>query len=257
MSVKFENADFPNDELELILEEASPDDFIDQPSDRPKRHVVDENGNVDAYDPPVAQNTHDIIIERDDNQNTSVDLDNETPIVDPIIVDRTMKMSIVPTTYPIDVFKKSQTTTVQQNIAKSTQDLIESNSVERPVLQRQKFKNGSWQVTCVDQFTRDWLTQVATEWIIDGMAVKAISVDELQQLMVYEFWIEGSLTKQRMVLNRIRKRNSGLKTNKWQLKRSESDSIGTKVAYQLDVESIRMIKDKDFLLCNVLWNEEQ
>lgn len=255
--MKFENADFPNEELELILEEASPDDFIDQQSDRPKRHVVDENVNLNAFDSPPTQNSHDIITDRDDRQNTSVDLDNETPFIDPMIVNRAMKMSIIPATYPIDVFKKSHTTTVQQNIAKSIHDLNESAINERPVFRRQKFKNGSWQLTCMDQFTRDWLTQVVSEWTIDGMAVKAISVDELQQLMVYEFWIEGSLTKERMVLNRIRKRNSGLKTNKWQLKRSEVDSIGTKVAYQLDVESIRMIKDKDFLLCNVLWNEEK
>lgn len=256
ISVKFENADFPNEELELILEEASPDDFIDQPSDRPKRHVEIDNVNINAYDAPP----HDIT-DKNDNPNisqnpTTVDIDNATPVIDPKIVDRTMKMSIIPTTYPIDVFNKSHTTTIQQNIAKSINHLKENNS-EIPVFQRQKFKNGSWQVTCMNQFSRDWLTQVVTEWIIDGMAVKAISVDELQQMMVYEFWIEGSLTKQRMVLNRIRKQNSGLNTNKWKLKRSEEDSIGTKVAYQLDVESIRKIKDKDFLLCNVLWNKEK
>lgn len=255
VSVKFENADFPNEELELILEEANPGDFIDQPEDRPKRHVVDET----AYDPPAAHTAHDIIIDRNEEKPTGVtgvDLDNATPVTDPIIVDRTMKMSIIPTTYPIDVFSKSQTATIQQNIAKSINELSESCS-EKPLLQRQKFKNGSWQVTCMNQFTRDWLTQIVNDWIIDGMAVKAITVDELQQMMVYEFWIEGSLTKQRMILNRIRKRNSGLKTNKWQLKHSEEDSVGTKVAYQLDVESMKMIKDKDFLLCNVLWNEEK
>lgn len=244
----------------MILEEATPDDFIDQPSDRPKRHA-DENVNYDDPSPAV-HNTHDTT-EKNDNQNASqnpttgtVDLDNETPFIDQKFIDRTMKMVVIPTTYPIDVFEKTHAASIQQNIAKSINDLKE-NMNEIPVLQRQKFKNGGWQVTCMNQFTRDWLTQIVTYWIIDGMAVKAISVDELQQMLVYEFWIEGSLTKQRMVLNRIRKQNAGLKTNKWLMKRSEEDSIGTKVAYQLDVGSIRMIKDKDFLLCNVLWNEDK
>lgn len=266
ISVKFENADIPSEELELILEEAQPDDFIDKAApERHPRHVEDDYDMETDPIIPVANNLDDsaVIVEKVDGQETtrtpsSVDIDNASPVVDPKIVDRTMKMCIIPSTYPIDIFEKTHILSIQQHFTRTVNRLDEVNSTlptEAVDIRRQKFKNGCWQVTCMNQFTKDWLTHVVNDWIIDKMAVKAIGIDELHEMMTYEFWIEGSLLQQRMVLNRIRKQNKGLKTNKWLLKRSDEDSVGTRVAYQLDVESIRMIKDKDFRLCNVLWNE--
>lgn len=297
ISVKFENADIPSEELELILEEAHPEDFIDKaPAERHQRHEVDydmdtdpivsasdslhegdsdptvHEGNINSIAPasdsvpilPTADNVNnDVSIEKinghDTRQNSSVDIDNATPVVDQKIVDRTTKMCITPSTYPIDIFDKTHILAIQQHFTRTVNRLDETNSTipaETPDFRRLKFKNGCWQVTCMNQFTRDWLTHVVNDWIIDGMAVKAITLDELQEMMTYEFWVEGSLLQQKMVLNRIREQNKGLKTSKWQLKRSDEDLVGTRVAYQLDIESIRMIKDKDFRLCNVLWNEE-
>lgn len=167
-----------------------------------------------------------------------------------LVKDIGLTIAILPFNYPENIFTEDAVYDLQTTI-ENLMDLLPVED-QFPRFVSSIYESGYWRVTCVDEFTVNWLISsifTTFTYLVDGVVepMKIMSINQIQKHVLRANIPEKPLEITK-ILRMIHKQNGGLDTSRWIIINENEYSEGYTVTFEVDPLSFKLIKENNFSL---------
>ncbi|XP_076753023.1 uncharacterized protein LOC143424676 [Xylocopa sonorina] len=154
------------------------------------------------------------------------------------------KMSIVPATYPEISLTFKQAQKIEQALCEALDNIPEERPVPR--FEGWQYEEGAISITCKDAAAKTWLREIVAD-IKPWEGASFTIYDGLPKLKRMATTIRGPIVETRVILQRMKRQNPGLRTHLWKVFRRKEDTEVIHLVLGVDVLSYEKLKETDFV----------
>lgn len=158
------------------------------------------------------------------------------------------KMAVVPERYPNEVLTEDIVMKLEDFILEQIDALVPGQSGPAPFFHHRHLVRGVWKISCKDEQTVQWLTEVVKQFEQCGTVFKVIPIEDLPRPPVYRGWFAGRIVSQAIIMNRLRIQNPEFDFSSWNLVKRTDWPKGQAVHFVMSTESANELEKKQLLL---------
>jgi hypothetical protein len=220
-----------------------------------KRHRESPDGPV-GFDTP--KKTKSVVSDMSLDTEEEENLLNETSDTVETVKDITMreiiftiKVHIVPTTYPNHVLSREESGKIIETIGDYIDQLEVENGKPVPKFAVTYFTKGTIKTHCYDDDTVNWLRECVSKMNVSNganeLALKVVLAGDLPSWDIYRTFIRGTQkVTSAQFLSRIKKQNPNLNAGEWACTGIKQLAYGSLVFVQMDPVTLQKLKASDF-----------